>query len=152
MFNFEKTRLTSMHILFFLSHFYTQKITIYQRNAKNANTATISTVNVHFITNFFSLYTRNKMCVGGAIMDLLCPVCPSVRPSVGLHYLVRSINPIPIEGLSSNLAEMFTSTSGCTEPMLPMCQLKVKVTIEGQKSNNQILDIMSCPLCKSYTK
>jgi len=32
-----------------------------------------------------------------------------------------------------------------------MCQLKVKVTIEGQMSNNQILDIMSCPLCKSYT-
>jgi len=35
--------------------------------------------------------------------------------------------------------------------MLPMCQLKAKVTIEGQISNNQILDIMSCPLCKSYT-
>jgi len=35
--------------------------------------------------------------------------------------------------------------------MLPMCQLKVKVTIEGQISNNQILDIMLCPLCKSYT-
>jgi len=35
---------------------------------------------------------------------------------------------------------------------LPMCQLKVKVTIEGQISNNQILDSMSCPLCTSYTK
>ena len=34
---------------------------------------------------------------------------------------------------------------------LAMCQLKVKVTIEFQISNNQILDIMSCPLCKSYT-
>jgi len=66
-------------------------------------------------------------------------------------YHVRSINPIPIEGFSSNLAEMFTSTRGCAEPMLPMCQLKVKVTIEGQISNNQILVIMSCPLCKSYT-
>jgi len=73
------------------------------------------------------------------------------RPSVRLHYRVRSINPIPIEGFSSNLAEMFTSTRGCAEPMLPMCQLKVKVTIEGQISNNQILDIMLCPLCKSYT-
>jgi len=35
--------------------------------------------------------------------------------------------------------------------MLHMCQLKVKVSIKGQKSNNQILDIMLCPLCKSYT-
>jgi len=35
--------------------------------------------------------------------------------------------------------------------MLPMCQLKVKVTIEAQISNNQILDIMSFLLCKSYT-
>ena len=44
-----------------------------------------------------------------------------------------------------------SSTRGCAEPMLPMCQLKVKVPIEGQISNNQILDIMSCPLCNSYT-
>jgi len=56
----------------------------------------------------------------------------SVRLSVRLHYRVRSINPIPIEGFSSHLAEMFTSTRGCLEPMLPMCQCKVKVTIEGQ--------------------
>jgi hypothetical protein len=83
--------------------------------------------------------------VGGAIMDSLCRVGPSVR----LHYHVRSKNPIPIEGFSSNLAQMFTSTRGCAEPMLPMCQ--VKVTIEGQISNNQILDSMSCPLCKFFT-
>jgi len=66
------------------------------------------------------------------------------RPSVCLHYRVRSINPILIEGFSSNLDEMFTSTRGYAELMLPMCQLKVKVTIEGQISNNQILDIMLC--------
>jgi len=46
-----------------------------------------------------------------------------------LYYHVCSINPIPIKGVSSNLAEMLTSTRGCTEPM---CQLKVKVTLEGQ--------------------
>jgi len=40
---------------------------------------------------------------------------------------------------------------GMCRPILPMCQLKVKVIIEGQILNNQILDIMSCPLCKSYT-
>ena len=32
-----------------------------------------------------------------------------------------------------------------------MCQLKVKVTIKGQLLNKQILDIMFCLLCKSYT-
>jgi len=36
---------------------------------------------------------------------------------------------------------MFTFM-GCAEPMLPMCQLKVKVTIEGEISNNKILDIV----------
>jgi hypothetical protein len=94
------------------------------------------------------------MCVcvgggGGAIMDSLCCVCRSFCPSVCLHFRVRSINPIPIEGFSSNLAQMFTSARGSAEHVLPMCQLKV--TIEGQISNNQILDSRSCPLCKSYT-
>ena len=44
------------------------------------------------------------------------------RPSVRFHYHVRSINPIPIEGFSSNLAEMFTSTRGCAEPMSAQCE------------------------------
>jgi len=87
----------------------------------------------------------------GALMDSLCRVGRrSVCRSVRLHYRVRSINPTPIEVFCSNLAEMFTSTRECASPMLPMCPLKVKVTLEGQISNNQILD-MSCPLCKSYT-
>jgi hypothetical protein len=59
------------------------------------------------------------------------------------HFHVRSINPMPIEGFSSNLAQMFTSTWGCAEPMLPMCQLKVKVTIEGQ-----ILKIIYKTVCR----
>jgi hypothetical protein len=49
------------------------------------------------------------------------------------------------------LGSNFQLNTGCTELMLPMCQLKVKVTIEGQISNNQILDSMPWPLCKSYT-
>jgi len=35
-------------------------------------------------------------------------------------------------------------------PILHLCQLKVNVTIESQISNNHILNIMLCPLCKSY--
>ena len=52
------------------------------------------------------------------------------------NYCVNSINPIPIKGISSNLSDMFTSTRGCAEPMWPMCKFKVRVTIEGQISNN----------------
>jgi hypothetical protein len=99
-------------------------------------------------------YTPTTKCGGGGYNGFALSrqsVGRSVRPSVRLHFCVRSITPIPIEGFSSNLAQMFTSTRGCAEPMLPMCQLKVKVTIEGQISNNQILHCMSCPLCKSYT-
>ena len=56
-----------------------------------------------------------------------------------------------MEGFSSNLNDTFTSTRGCAEPMLSMCQLKVKVTVKGKILNKQILGIMFCLLCKSYT-
>jgi len=56
-----------------------------------------------------------------------------------------------MEGFSSNLNDTFTSTSGCAAPMLSMCLLNVKVTVKGQILNKQILDIMFCLLCKSYT-
>ena len=94
-----------------------------------------------------SYYTPTTNCGGGGYNGFVLSrrsvgrsVCPSVGRSVRLHYRVRYINPIPIEGFSVNLAGMFTSTRGCAEPILPMCQLKV--TIEGQISNNQILDII----------
>ena len=64
---------------------------------------------------------------------------------------VRSITPLLMEGFPSNLNDTFTLTRGCAEPMLPMCQLKVKVTVKCQILNKQILDIMSCPLYKPFT-
>jgi hypothetical protein len=64
---------------------------------------------------------------------------------------VHSVSPTLIEKFSSTLAQMFTSTRECAEAMLPMCQLKVQITIEGQISNNKILHSMSCPLFQSYT-
>ena len=60
---------------------------------------------------------------GGAILDLLCRVRPSVRPSP-IH--VRSITHLLMEGFPSNLNDTFTSTRRCAEPMLQMCQLKVR--------------------------
>ena len=65
--------------------------------------------------------------------------------------LVRSITPLLMKRFPSNLNDTFTSTRGCAEPMLPMCQLKAKVTDKGQILNKQIYDIMFCLLCKSYT-
>jgi len=56
-----------------------------------------------------------------------------------------------MEGFSSNLNDTFTSSRGCAEPMLSMFQLKVNVTVKGKILNKQILDIMFCLLCKSYT-
>jgi len=56
-----------------------------------------------------------------------------------------------MEGFPSNLNDTFTSTREFAAPMLPMCQLEVKVTVKGQILNKQILDIMPCPLYKPYT-
>jgi len=56
-----------------------------------------------------------------------------------------------MKGFPSNLNDTFTTTRGVAEPMLPMCQLKVKVTVKGQILKKQILDIMSCPLFNSFT-
>jgi hypothetical protein len=85
-------------------------------------------------------------------MNLLRHVRPTVRRSVGLsvrpHYRVRSINPIQIERFSSNLAQMFTSTKGCAEPMLPMCKLKVKVTIEDQQLKIKYQTIKYKTVCR----
>ena len=75
-------------------------------------------------------------------------VHPSVRPS---PIRVRYITPLLMEGFLLNLNDTFTSIRGCAEPMLPMCQLKVKVTVKCQILNKQILDFMSCPLYKPYT-
>ena len=56
-----------------------------------------------------------------------------------------------MEGFPSNLNDTFTLTMECAEPMLSMCQLKVKVTVKGQIFNKLILHIMSCPLYNSFT-
>ena len=79
-------------------------------------------------------YTPTTKC-GGGYTGLLCPVGRSVRPS---PIRVRSITPLLIEGFPSNLNDTFTSTRGCAEPMLPVCQLKVKVTVKCQILNKHI--------------
>ena len=112
-------------------------------------------MNVNQYQNIFSiflqphlLYPHHKMWGGLYWIRFVASVGRSVCPS---PILVRSITPLRMEGFPSNLNDTFTSTRGCAEPMLPMCQLKVKVTVKCQILNNQKLDFMSCPLCKPYT-
>jgi len=94
-------------------------------------------------------YTPLTKCGGGLYwIRFVASVGQSVRRS---PIRVRSITPLLMEGFPSNLNDTFTSTRGCAELMLPMCQLKVKVTVKGQIFNKQILDIMSCPLYNSFT-
>jgi len=96
--------------------------------------------------------------------DEQSPCCPCVssrsRSQLKVKHLtnkydtfcrVRSITPLLMEGFLSYLNDTITSTRGCAEPMLPMCQLKVKVTVKGQIFNKQILHILSCPLFNSFT-
>ena len=86
-------------------------------------------------------YTPTTKCGGGHTGFALSrrsvgrSVRPSVRPS---PIRVRSITPLLMEWFPSNLKDTFTSTRGCAEPMLPMCQLKVKVTVKCQILNKQI--------------
>ena len=56
-----------------------------------------------------------------------------------------------MKGFPSILNDTFTSTRGCADTMLSMCQLKVKVTVKGQIFNKQILHILSCLLHNSFT-
>ena len=76
------------------------------------------------------------------------PCCQCVssrsRSQIKVKYLtnkyytlchVRSISPLLMKEFLSELNASFTSTRGCAEPMLPMCQPKVKVTVKGQIFN-----------------
>ena len=62
-------------------------------------------------------------------------VRPSVRPSVSNSCPLY--NSFTNGRISFNLNDTFTLTRGCAEPMLPMCQLKVKVTVKVQILNKK---------------
>jgi len=93
-------------------------------------------------------YPHHKMWGGGAIMDSLCCVLPWVCASPLMCPLYKSYTNWRI---FFKLGWNVHLNKGMCKTMLPMCRLKVKVTIEGQISNNQMLDIMLCPLCKSLS-
>ena len=81
-------------------------------------------------------WIRFVASVGRSVSQSVGPsVGPSVRPS---QIRVRSITPLLMEGFPSNLNDTFTLTRGCAEPMLPLCQLKVKVIVKCQINQNKI--------------
>ena len=89
---------------------------------------------------FYIIMIPSSQKKWGRELYLLC----HVNQLVHCHF-VHSRNPILLEGFSSKLVEMFTSTRQCGEPKLLLCQFEVKVIIEGQISDNKILDnILLC--------
>ena len=115
------------------------------------NTLFVTTFCISFCNVNYTPTTKCVCVCGGGVglywIRFVPSVCRSVRPSVRLH----SITPLQMKGFPSNLNDTFTSTRGSAEPMLHMCQFKVKVTVKGQIFNKQILHIMSCPLYNSFT-
>ena len=107
-----------------------------------------------FPSNLNDPFTSTSGCAEPMLPMCQLKVKVTVKGQIFNKYYtlcrVRSITPLLMEGFPSNLNDAFTSTRGCAEPMLPMCQLKVKVTVKCQILNKKILD-MSCPLFKPYT-
>ena len=111
-----------------------------------------------FPSNLNDTFTSTRGCAEPMLS--MCQLKVWSRSPLNVKYLtnkyytlcpVRSITPLLMEGFPLNLNDTFTLTRGCAEPMLPMCQLKVKVTVKCQILNKQILDIMSCQLYNSFT-
>jgi len=74
-----------------------------------------------------------------------CYLCAGLRSRSHLKVKIElfAINPILMEEFSLNFTQLFNWTRLCAEPMLPLCRLKVKVTLESQnclvRSINPIL-------------
>jgi hypothetical protein len=55
--------------------------------------------------------------------------------SLNLHIINTRkyvVSTVVMEEFSSYFTQMFTPTGQCSEPILPLCQLMVKATLEGQ--------------------
>ena len=64
--------------------------------------------------------------------------------SLSLEFCVGSISPLPLEGFSLSVGQMFASVRWCAEPINQLCWLNVKVTIEGHQFEPWILRPLHC--------
>ena len=90
-----------------------------------------------FSSNLNDTFTSTRGCAEAMLSMCQVKVKVTVKGQIfnKQYYTlcrIRSITPLLIEGFPSDLKDTFTSTRGCAEPMLPMCQLKVKVTVKCQ--------------------
>ena len=88
-----------------------------------------------FPSNLNDTFTSTRGCAEPMLLMCQLKVKVTVKGQIfnKQYYTlcsVRSITPLLMEGFPSNLNDTFTSTRGCAEPMLPMCQLKIKVTVK----------------------
>ena len=93
-----------------------------------------------FPSNLNETFTSSRGCAEPMLPMCQVKVTVKVKIFNKQYYTlcrVRSITPLLMEGFPSNLNDTFTSTRGCAEPMLPMCQVKIKVTVKGQIFNKQ---------------
>ena len=95
-----------------------------------------------FPSNLYDTFTLIRGCAEPmlSMCQLKVKVTVKCQNLTNKYYTfchVRSITPLLMEGFPSNLNDTFTSTRECAELMLPMCQLKVKVTVKGQILNKQ---------------
>ena len=107
----------------------------------------------------FLLYPHHKMWGGGAIMDSLCRVRPSVRPSSVRRSVGRSVSIIvsalqilyQLKGFLQTWQKCSPQQEDVQNPCCPRVSSRSRSQLKVKYQKNQILDIMSCPLCKSYT-
>ena len=110
--------------------------------------------------NSFDVVTKNRMrhddfsvikVIGRGAFGEVQLVRHKVSKKVFAMKLLSKYEMVSKTFLSISLAVCESvSTRGCAEPMLSMCQLKVKVTVKGKILNKQILDIMFCLLLNLY--
>jgi len=103
-----------------------------------------------FPSNLNDIFTSTRGCAEPILPMCQLKVKVTVKGKIfnKQYYTlcrVRSITLLLMEVFPSNLNATFTSTRGCAEPMLPMCQVKVKVTVKGQIFNKQYYTL--CPVC-----
>jgi len=96
-----------------------------------------------FPSNLNDTFTSTRGCAEPMLSMCQLTVKVTVKGQIFINKYytlcrVHSITPLLMEGFPSNLNDTFTSTRGCAEPMLPMCQLKVKVKGKCQINQNKI--------------
>ena len=98
-----------------------------------------------FSLNFGQMFTSVGQCAEPIIQPCGLRSRSQLKvASLSLEFGVGSISPLPLEGFSLNVGQMFASVRWFAEPITELCWLKVKVTIEGHHFWPWILRLLHC--------